>query len=242
MVRGDLIAVTGSVIVSEEAIRALGGRLAAQSVFADVSGPYTCPICGQPGRADADTPAAVMVLVYGGGDGRRVACLAHPTCGSSCVVVIADQPAHAGAPTLPAMTWLRAANAAPNVVVACIPHTRIMRVTPTGAVDRLTTNLLERGFIHMTHPTVALPHVEGMAARRDGALLGIHGPDQQIMFRVAVDFNQPWWSTAAAAGRVGLVVSTGPRVNDTDADRQTDLIAAICSGAVVGATVPLTLT
>ena len=229
-----------AVIVSTDVARVLGGLRVVNSMFAGACGPYSCPVCRLTGRLGPASPASVFVLVYDGGAGRRVACLAHPGCSGSAVVVVDDQPPASAPRALPTVTWLRPPGASPNVVIACTPTTRTLRVTATGeTVDQLTTGLLGVGFILVTCPTAHLPRVEGVTARPAGALLGVHGPDGAPLFRIVVDFSQPWWHTAAATGRVGLVVATGPRADDPGREHRADLVAAITAGTVVGATVAL---
>ena len=77
-----------SVIVGMDVARVLGGRRAVEAVFAEVSGPYQCPVCARPGVLRTGCPAVAMVLIHDGGQGQRIVCLAHPGCARSSVVII----------------------------------------------------------------------------------------------------------------------------------------------------------
>jgi hypothetical protein len=229
-----------AVIVGGDVARVLGGRRAVEAVFAEVTGPYQCPVCGRSGVLRAGCPAVALVVIHDGGRGQRIVCLAHPGCTGSAVVII-DGPAVAyPLQALPTVAWTRSEGADPPVVLACTPMTRAVHVTSTGdTLDRLTSGLLGAGFVLMVHPQAALPRAQGLTARCVDKHLSVRDRDGHLLLHVTVDIEHPWWGAAARAGEVGVVVALGVRADDPTRDHGADLIAAVRSGAVVGARVAL---
>ena len=225
-----------------DVVRVLGGPTALRTLFANATGHYQCQVCRQPGHAHATAPATVMVVVFDHGTGRRMACLVHPDCAESSVVIV-DGPVTVGTTfqTMPAWLWSRPPGCDPPVAVAFTPTCRVVHVMPTGdTVDRLTTALLNWGFTRITQPRAALPRLVGPTVRRHESALAVHDPSGRLLFQTPLDANSTWAHTATTDSHLGVVLATGPKADDPNRGHQVDPAAAIASGAAVGAAVPLT--
>jgi hypothetical protein len=187
----------------------------------------------------------VLLLLHEGGAANPVLRLAHGGCSESGVQVMDDAMRVDLGAIWPAKAWLRPHPAQPRAVVLIGPRATAMRVTAGGEViDRLCSMLLGMGFGLLTDLETPLPHSEGLAVRlgpgnQHGHQLAVLDTDDIIIWDGALEMPDGWTDAARAAGRVGVVFTSGLDLPNPHRDHLADLTTAIRAGSVVGATAEL---
>jgi len=228
-----------SLIFASEVLRELGGHAAADAMFADVSGPFRCIVCGGLGRVGSENPASVVVtVVRDGGDQSRDVQLAHASCSESKIRVVRPIMSTSRYAALPGAAWLRPADTDPAAVLVIARHMpELTLADDPNSTGTFLSRLIDHGFAMLGDPDTPLPHVAGLTAWHTAGRLAIHDRYGEVIWDGRLPSSHAWTYAALRARRLGVVVATGVQL--TEPGQARGLYTAITSGRAAGAAIRL---